>query len=249
MFFRSLKASLYVIFFAILIQFAMMAVDLYFNQRYRQLEDHHLEFARNEYNFINTLVLEKDSEHRNSSQVQLLKRYEEMILLNDSKQLKLDNSILRYRIRIASGLFGLWEQRQKLYTSLNETLPELAQSVSYIHGHHIAYLKNLIRRGVLEQDYDVGGTFKRNASQPGSELDIVSVAIDIQNSMLEIMEIFSRVQRGFSLRTSRMTSAGLSVSSTGLPTSLRIILSMPRMVYWSRSCCLTGRLLSQVSRN
>lgn len=198
MFFRSLKASLYVIFFAILIQFAMMAVDLYFNQRYRQLEDHHLEFARNEYNFINTLVLEKDSEHRKSSQVQLLKRYEEMILLNDSKQLKLDNSILRYRIRIASGLFGLWEQRQKLYTSLNETLPELAQSVSYIHGHHIAYLKNLIRRGVLEQDYDVGGTFKRNASQPGSELDIVSVAIDIQNSMLEIMEIFSRVQRGFS---------------------------------------------------
>lgn len=175
-----------------------MAIDSYLNWRQENIEAYQNQFNRNEYIFLSTLVLEKTAEKNPSSQKELLERYRQMILTNESENLKLDSSIISHRIRINTELFQLLEKRQILYSRINNILPELSKSVSYIHGHHLVYMRNLIRRGAIEQDYDAAENFTRDDETPVSELDIIAAAIEIQNSMLEIMEIFSRIQRGFS---------------------------------------------------
>jgi signal transduction histidine kinase/ActR/RegA family two-component response regulator len=79
---------------------------------------------------------------------------------------------------------------------VRQLLPELINSVRYIHEHHITYLKNLMRRGRLTQDYDVDNNFTRSAVKAAPELDIVRMAVAIQNKLLDLLTIFNKVHFG-----------------------------------------------------
>jgi hypothetical protein len=105
-----------------------------------------------------------------------------------------------------AGLVSRREIYDHLYTAnrtieqhlgrVRQLLPDLIDSVRYIHEHHITYLKNLMRRGRASQDYDVESKFSRSAVQAAPELDIIRMAVAIQNRLLGLLDIFNKVHFG-----------------------------------------------------
>jgi C4-dicarboxylate-specific signal transduction histidine kinase/CheY-like chemotaxis protein len=79
---------------------------------------------------------------------------------------------------------------------VRQLLSDLVASVRYIHEHHITYLKNLMRRGRTSQDYDMDSKFSRSAVQAAPELDIIRMAVAIQNHLLDLLTIFNKVHFG-----------------------------------------------------
>ncbi|WP_028579558.1 response regulator [Desulfogranum japonicum] len=200
MFSKSLKYSLLFIVFAITLQLIMNLVDSYLQYKKQEMGAKNLACYQVEHTFMTTLVLEGDAELSPSVQNTVLERYRQTIRQNTDSQLGLEESLLHQRIRINSELSNLRQEQQSLYSRLNTILPELAGSVSYIHRHHIAYLKNLEERDsdIFRPDAQLPN--KQDIDQPAVELNIISAAIDIQQSMLNIVEIFTRLQRGHSPR-------------------------------------------------
>ncbi|MFH0782655.1 MAG: ATP-binding protein [Pseudomonadota bacterium] len=103
---------------------------------------------------------------------------------------------LRKREQLFSEVNGAETQRDILLDSVNTILPELVKSVRYIHEHHIAYMKNLFDRGKALQDYDTAESFTRSSVKSASELDIIKMAVAIQNRLLDIYNSFYDLQRG-----------------------------------------------------
>lgn len=197
--FKYLRSYLYVIICAIVLQLLMVGIEFYYHHRHLEIEQHHEDFSEQEQRFLTILISEKDARlFLPGAQEKLLAEYQKLISVSDELGLYFDTSLLKQRITILKDLFSLLQARGDTYTKLNVILPALASSVSYIHEHHITYLKNLFRRGISEQDYDEVADTTVRTTQPTSELDILLSAINIQNCMLELIEIFSRLQRGVS---------------------------------------------------
>lgn len=195
---RSLKGNLYLLISVIIFQLLLVGMNLYLQARHDQIEDQQNTFVKNASFYLENLSLEKDIEDNPKSQEELLNRYEILIKASEINNLGFNTTLLKQRIQSNNELFKLFERRNQLHTRINEILPPLAQSVSYIHEHHLAYLKNITRHGTLKQGRINPNRFTKKATEPASEIDIISVAIEIQRSMLEIMEVFSRLQRGIS---------------------------------------------------
>lgn len=196
--FKSLKSYLYIIFFVILLQLVFIAQDLYYHNIHGSLEEEKKASIEYERNFLETLALEKDAELNPDNQRVLLAKYRELETSYSSYDPSVLNSYLKQRVETNREMFVLWGEKQQLHTKINKILPTLADSVSYIHEHHIVYMKNLIRRNGLSQDYDIPEPFNKKTDHAASELDIILAAIEIQNSMVGIVEVFSRLQRGIS---------------------------------------------------
>ncbi|MGB3211181.1 MAG: response regulator [Desulforhopalus sp.] len=197
--FKYLRSYLYFIIFAIVLQLLSVALDLYSHNQHREFETYHHNFNKHEQLFLEIIVKEKEAElFMPSAQESLLQSYRDLISASTELKLNFNTSLLEQRIIISQGLFKLRHARTDIYKKINAILPSLASSVSYIHQHHITYLKNLMLRGVSSHDDDEIEAPGTTANQPASELNIIMRAIDIQNSMLDIIEIFSRLQRGIS---------------------------------------------------
>lgn len=85
----------------------------------------------------------------------------------------------------------------ELKENVGSSLINLIHSVRYIHKHHIAWMKNLLRRNITEQDYYKDAKpFVRAADEKGSELEIISHAVDIQMQLVLINEIFQKLNHG-----------------------------------------------------
>ncbi len=106
-----------------------------------------------------------------------------------------DDSLIR-RAALFNELFRLDQKSSRLHDEVRETLRDLTGSVRYIHQHHIVYFKNLIRRGVVRQDYDEGEGFERSPVKSASEIDIITAAIAVQNNLKDIVENFHDLTRG-----------------------------------------------------
>ncbi len=195
---RSLKGYLYLVIFIIILQLLLVGINLYLQSRHDQVEDQQNTFVKNASFYLENLSLEKDIEDNPKSQEELLNRYEILIKASEINNLGFNTPLLKQRIQSNNELFKLFERRSQLHARINEILPALAQSVTFIHEHHLAYLKNNSRHGTLDKSQINPNRFTKKATEPASELDIVSVAIEIQSSMIEIMEVFSRLQRGIS---------------------------------------------------
>jgi PAS domain S-box-containing protein len=81
-----------------------------------------------------------------------------------------------------------------LSTIVNETLKGMVESVRYIHEHHLAYMKNLMRRGLLMPDYDGDGAFQRSSTASAHEMDIIEAAVSIRTCLFDIYNIFNETQ-------------------------------------------------------
>ncbi|MDM8518211.1 PAS domain S-box protein [Desulfobacterales bacterium HSG16] len=101
--------------------------------------------------------------------------------------------IIAERQKIFECILNIEKQSAKLYIDVRSIMSDMISTVKYTHEHHIAYLKNLMRRGVVKQDYDTGESFMRSPFQSASELDIIKAAVNIQTKLFEIYEIFQEL--------------------------------------------------------
>ncbi len=95
------------------------------------------------------------------------------------------------------------EQYQRLVSARNlrarrlketkDRLIGLTSSVRYIHEHHMVYLKNFLQRGHINPDYDMLDSFTRSGSESASEVDIIRAAVDIHNTVLDLLKFFQKV--------------------------------------------------------
>lgn len=196
--FRSLKTKLYFIILLLVLQLLLVVTDLYLSNDNHRLQKQQGLFNKNVNLFLENLSLEKDIEILPNSKEYLLNRYQELIKASSLYSLGFNADLLHRRIELNKNLFSSWEKQRKLHARLNLILPSLSSSVAYIHSHHIAYMKNIIRRGSLKEPKESEVDFKRHDSIAASELDIIAEATKIQTAMIDLIEIFSRLQRGMS---------------------------------------------------
>lgn len=197
---RSIRIALYILISSIFLQLTTVCVDLYFQKKHAKIKSHSEDFATLENNFLNSLILEKDTEINILFQKELITKYNEIIASNNQFHLNLQNQLIEDRIKFHQRIFTLWEKRSVLHTKLNTILPELAQSVNYIHKHHLTHIKNVLQNSHVQNTIP-SKKIAPDEEQPETEATIISSAIDIQHATLALMEIFSRLQRGLSPKT------------------------------------------------
>ncbi len=105
------------------------------------------------------------------------------------------SSMLTERQATFNELFKICIDTKETYSDINVSLMDLFSNVKDIHEHHIAYLKNLIRRKVPIQDYDTDNAFERSSVNSSTEPDIIKSAISIQTSLLSIYNTFYNLQQ------------------------------------------------------
>ncbi len=104
------------------------------------------------------------------------------------------SKILLNRYELFKALVAAEAHSQELFQETEDQLIELTDSVRYIHEHHIVYLKNFISRGHLDPDYGEVDTFTRSDQDSAPEVDIVQKAVNIQNSVMELLRFFQMIR-------------------------------------------------------
>jgi len=79
---------------------------------------------------------------------------------------------------------------------VQDLFTKLADSVRYIHKHHIVHFKNLMRRGMVQQDYDIGESFQRSPVKSAPEIEIIKISFSIQTSLFDIYNMFNEAGQG-----------------------------------------------------
>lgn len=195
---KSFKYSLYIFIAAIALQGCVLGLHIYLRDRLEDESRMSRHISRLENVFLTTLIEEDEALRGGLEQEQLSHRYKTLHELAKEERLDLNGSRFEERGRLYGEYVLLDQDRRQLHQQLNTLLPALTSSVRYIHEHHIAYLKNLLSRGRLDQDYDHDVNFKRSPVHSATELDIIDVAVSIQSSMLDIFDSFSQLERGLS---------------------------------------------------
>lgn len=196
MIFRSLKSHLHLILLAISLQLILVISAIYTHSKLVEIQNQQNLFTEHVNLFLENLALEKEIENSAKSPAFLNLQYQRLIESIESHHQQIETSFLTKRTNYNRDLYKYLTQRHQIYKQLNEIMPSMAKSVSYIHEHHLAYLQNLINRKGFQQDNDDDDQRSTgHISEPTTELKIIEIAINIQNSMLEIIEIFSRLRR------------------------------------------------------
>jgi two-component system, cell cycle sensor histidine kinase and response regulator CckA len=158
-------------------------------ERYHAVLDREKDFA--------TMVIKEHMTLRHSD------RYQQVVALYDrlkadlrSSSPAIDPRQLEDRETIYRELVETTRKIEHHHEKVRQSLPDLVASVRYIHQHHITYLKNLLRRGHSTQDYDVGPDFKRSAVRSAPELEIIHMAVAIQNHLLDLFNLFNTLGSG-----------------------------------------------------
>jgi signal transduction histidine kinase/CheY-like chemotaxis protein len=107
------------------------------------------------------------------------------------------NRLLDERKTIYNQLVTESNKASELLLDVHSTIIDLIVSTKYIHEHHIAYLKNFMRRGELKQDYDIGENFKRSPVHAAPEIEIIRVAATIQSSLVDLLDSFNDIYLSF----------------------------------------------------
>ena len=103
-------------------------------------------------------------------------------------------SLISERYEIFIQFYSIQKAIDERHFDIQSLIPDMVESVRYIGEHHIANMKNLLRRGHYIQDWDVGAEFKRSHMKSAPELEILSAAITIQNCLLDVFSLFYELQ-------------------------------------------------------
>ena len=105
------------------------------------------------------------------------------------------NSLLEERRDVFEEFYQVEQDLDLLFNETHFALIELINSTKYIHEHHIAHFKNLLRRGIFEQDYDNSEDFHRESDRSASEVDIISAAVNMQTGLFDLVDVFNALQQ------------------------------------------------------
>lgn len=198
MLFRSVKRSFYIIIACVTLQVLLLVMDQYFYFSHRQIIDRQQQFSRVEHRLLAVLELEKEAQHDLAYKEEVFERYQHIIAENGTADLGLDQHLLEERCATLTDLLDLQAKKSELHARLNTTLPALATSMSSIHKHHISYLREMVKNDATKTGQLAPASFGGEYAMAVAELDIIAAAIDIQHAMMEVVELFSRLQAGAS---------------------------------------------------
>jgi signal transduction histidine kinase/ActR/RegA family two-component response regulator len=195
---RSIKAA-FRFFIALIVLLTAMAIfdNVMERMMAREMEKLHA-FLDYEKTFAELILEERAALGNGSAHPQVVELYAS--LGSGLQDRGYDNSLLNSRRTIYDHLYESSRKSEQHIRRVRQLFPDLINSVKYVHEHHITYLKNLMRRGRLTQDYDpdsdVDADFSRSAVHAAPELDIVRMAVAIQSRLLDLLAIFNKVHFG-----------------------------------------------------
>ncbi len=193
---RSIKAAIFLFILAVaglfalaLFGYVLHRIIVRENDRFHEVLDLEKDFA--------TLVVKEHMALRHMEQHQKVAAlYERLKTDLQNSELHIDLQHLATRESIYQELVATSREIGRLHDKVSKLLPDLVASVRYIHQHHITYLKNLLHRGHSTQDYDVGPDFKRSAVHAAPEMEIIRMAVAIQNHLLDLFNLFNNLTSG-----------------------------------------------------
>ena len=192
---KSIKDRLYVIILFIILLVSIIALNIYCRIIINASEYKLLKIISIERDVSDLILSETASSHDPSGYETVVNRYTKLRkkfadVLSDS-----EDDLIGNRQYALDDFFYTDIEAVSEYNLVSNSLNELIDSVRYIHEHHIVYLKNIMRRGYVEQnDYDDDG-FQRDAEISASEVDIIDIACSIQIGLFDVFKVFSETEK------------------------------------------------------
>lgn len=193
---KSIKVSQWIFLFCVVMLVLLGLFDHYFSRVQYTADSRYHSIMQLQKAFGDILTIERmalDSSKRSG-----MMRDHCLQLCDDigAEELLMRPELLAQRQELFNELFSVLDDNSHKYDSVKLFLPEMIESVRYIHGHHIAYLQNLLRHGVGVHEFDVESGFQRSPGSAAPELEIIAATISIQNSLLDVFTIFYELQKG-----------------------------------------------------
>lgn len=192
--FRSLKTALLFAAVILFLQLLIAGINLYLNWQKSSIQSHRNTFYFIEKQYLNRLATEAPRVVSDSHLGHLTEEYRKLSDHIRQSGIPLPVNLLEERITLNRKKHTYRTKQQEVHNRISEIMITLATSVSYIHEHHMAYLRNTIRYG-SHPDTNPSSSFTKSSSQEGSELDKIESATSIQTNLLEVFAIFSLLER------------------------------------------------------
>ena len=178
---RSIRTKLYLIFALITAILAIMVVNYLAQKKVRQWERIHAHIINFENQWAHIIAQETRffaGEADDSDLISRLKQLDNSC--SECHDRRVD--LIEKRMELVVEMVVIKDNTVRMARDVSRILGQLTESVSYIHEHHIATLKNLLKRnkGWEESDFD-GKSFRRSATHSAPQLDIINQAVVIQH--------------------------------------------------------------------
>ena len=193
---KSIRARLQVVIIIIASLTAVIFLNYYLSEVLSAAHSRYHKILTLEIRFHETLQQEKASLPDSVNHAALAEKYAKLDSLVATTVGDHLGLLMTRRKQILKQLPRMQSESRTLYAKVDDVLPDLLESVRYIHEHHIAYMKNLLARGQYEQDYDPAVSFERSQIHSAPEIDIIAAAISIQTTLSDIFRGFYDMQRG-----------------------------------------------------
>jgi signal transduction histidine kinase/CheY-like chemotaxis protein len=169
-------------------------MTIYFSRMVERADNQYHQILKLEKDLSGLLITEEVALNNLSSFKKLKENYKRFYELVEAAGFDVEKAMLAKRNKFYEKLYTIQKEKIRLHTKVREILPSLVASVRYIHQHHIVYLKNLLRRGHITQDWDISNDFERSPVKSAPEVDIIQAAVGIQNKLLDVFTLFYKLQ-------------------------------------------------------
>lgn len=188
---RSIRAKLYLMFSLLGIIILLMILNYSMHKAVEKWEHKYATINEIHNKFVHNISRELSSLQDLEDFSNLQKSYKEL----QSSCLNCHDSdvghFLQTRTTILEDLYNNRLASIKLRETVHDGLNELTESVRYIHEHHIATLKNFLKRNILREDaYPDDPVQTKNSVRSAPELDIIEQTVTIQRSLADILRNF-----------------------------------------------------------
>ncbi|OEU44657.1 MAG: hypothetical protein BBJ60_09515 [Desulfobacterales bacterium S7086C20] len=194
---KTLKAKLYLTIIALVGIIALLFAYSYFNTLVNEADDQQHKIMESEKDFSRLVFSERAALEKREHFTKLIKGYEELRQSCTSCHSKCDKSLLNARVAVLDQLFKANVELLKFREKVHGSLTSLVNSVRYIHEHHIAYSKNILKKGhTAFEDYADHQNFKKSPIKSASDEDIIKIAVAIQYDLADILGNFYDLNAG-----------------------------------------------------
>ncbi len=201
---ESVKTRIRVLIAFALLVFGMLAVSYYLNQLTSEAHDRYNRIIRSQKAFSDLIFAESSLLRKGESSEEFSQRYQQVGQSCNRCHHPEYPALLGQRRRIFETLQNTSQLLSQTLIQVHEELKSLIDSVKYIHAHHMAHLENLLHRGAIQQDYDVGESFERSPVKGAPELLVLKSALAIYTWLLAIADSFQQVQLDGDIREVRL---------------------------------------------
>ena len=190
MFFRSIRKRLYLILALLTAIISIMVVNYLAQKKVKKCEQTHSRILKLENKWAHIIAQEARFLAGETGPGDLPERLEQV----DSSCIECHTRkvrLIQKRIQLVKKIAVNKDNTVRITRDVSTLLDELTDSVDYIHEHHIATLKNLLKRNKVREESDFNGkSFRRSSTRSAPELDIIRQAVAIQHCLTGLAGVF-----------------------------------------------------------